>query len=134
MAQKGVAILDGTIVEKNGLELIGIGYKGNSLGAYKKELDAVFAKTKSTDYRVFASHIPSTVAYADGAGMNLQMYGHTHCGQLFPFNELPSLMFGGYSNGYYALKNGGAYVSCGVGAWLTPMKTAARSEIVVYQF
>ncbi len=62
---------------------------------------------------------------------NLQLSGHTHGGQIFPF-ELVTRFFFSYNYGYYELgKNRLLYVSRGAGTWGPPVRLFAPPEITV---
>ncbi len=62
---------------------------------------------------------------------DLQLSGHTHKGQIFPFGLLTRLFFP-YHSGHYALTNGvQLYVSRGTGTWGPPMRFLAPPEITV---
>ncbi len=62
---------------------------------------------------------------------NLQLSGHTHGGQIFPFRLITGLFFKN-NYGYYDLeKNKAIYVSRGVGTWGPPVRIFAPPEITV---
>ncbi len=62
---------------------------------------------------------------------NLQLSGHTHNGQIFPFRYITRLFFKD-NYGYYELdKNKKLYVSGGAGTWGPPVRVFAPPEITV---
>ncbi len=62
---------------------------------------------------------------------NLQLSGHTHGGQIFPFRIITRLFFTN-NYGYFALEqNKSIYVSRGVGTWGPPVRIFAPPEITV---
>lgn len=62
---------------------------------------------------------------------NLQLSGHTHNGQIFPFRFITRLFFEN-NYGYYELgKNKQLYVSGGAGTWGPPVRVLAPPEITV---
>jgi predicted MPP superfamily phosphohydrolase len=77
---------------------------------------------------VLLAHDPSTFHRASQHGVDLQLSGHTHGGQIWPFRYLVRLsvpwVAGLYRRGASAL-----YVSCGTGFWGPPMRLAAPAEI-----
>lgn len=81
---------------------------------------------------VLLAHQPRGVAEAVRAGVELQVSGHTHGGQLFPFNLLVSYAHE-YSRGLYAHaeqeRRGQIYVSRGTGYWGPPMRLGSPPEI-----
>lgn len=78
---------------------------------------------------ILLDHQPVRLSEAEAAGVDLQLSGHTHAGQLFPLNLINKLMYEQYW-GY--LRKGGTqyYVSCGVGTWGPPVRTGSVPEIV----
>ena len=64
---------------------------------------------------------------------DLQLCGHTHGGQMFPFNYLVSLAFP-LIKGLHTLENGSIlYVSRGTGTWGPPIRILAPPEISVFE-
>ena len=61
--------------------------------------------------------------------VDLQLSGHTHKGQLFPFNFITSAIFDQHY-GYLKLKNTHFYISSGFGTWGPPVRLGSQSEIV----
>jgi uncharacterized protein len=86
---------------------------------------------------VLLAHQPRGVPEAVRAGVELQVSGHTHGGQLFPFNLLVAAAFP-YVRGLYAhaeddgrgaASRGQVYVSRGTGYWGPPMRLGSPPEI-----
>ena len=73
-------------------------------------------------------HTPTELEATADAGVGLQLSGHTHAGQMLPFNYLVRLMFR-YMNGIYKYKDTYLYVSPGTGTWGPPMRLGSRCEI-----
>ena len=55
--------------------------------------------------------------------------GHTHNGQIFPFNLLVKLQFK-YIYGLYKDGTSNFYVSSGIGCWGPKMRIGSNNEIV----
>jgi len=79
---------------------------------------------------IVMDHTPHDLHEAEEAGVALQVSGHTHRGQLWPFNYITSKIF---EQDWGFLKKGDTlfYISCGVGAWGPPIRTSSRPEVVV---
>ena len=60
---------------------------------------------------------------------DLMLSGHTHNGQIFPFNLLVKLQFK-YIYGLYKEETSKLYVSCGIGCWGPKMRIGSNNEIV----
>ncbi|HSH69698.1 MAG TPA: metallophosphoesterase [Deferrisomatales bacterium] len=83
-------------------------------------------------YTVLLKHRPSVAP--DSAGrFDLQLSGHTHLGQIFPFRFLTGLQYP-RQNGLYDLPGGAKlYTSRGTGTWGPPMRVLAPPEITVFE-
>jgi uncharacterized protein len=85
-----------------------------------------------TDVRVLLAHQPTSAFAAEAAGFDLQLSGHTHGGQYFPFNYVVRL-FQPFVHGLHKVKQMWLYVSRGTGYWGPPMRIGARGEITVIE-
>jgi len=77
---------------------------------------------------VLLAHHPRTVARAIAAGVDLQLSGHTHGGQLLPLGWL-SRLFEPHVAGLARFGATQLYVSEGTGFWGPPMRVGTRCEI-----
>ena len=79
---------------------------------------------------VLLKHQPRVDQEAPGA-FDLQLSGHTHRGQIFPFSLITRLFFP-FHSGNYPLKDGALlHVSRGTGTWGPPVRFLAPPEITV---
>ncbi|MGH9679487.1 MAG: metallophosphoesterase, partial [Candidatus Acidiferrales bacterium] len=67
-------------------------------------------------------------------GISLQLSGHTHRGQFFPFTLVVSRVYGQYAYGLNRFKDLLVYTSCGAGTWGPPMRLGTTPEIVLIHF
>jgi predicted MPP superfamily phosphohydrolase len=79
---------------------------------------------------VLLAHHPRTVARAVAAGVDLQLSGHTHGGQLLPLGWL-SRLFEPRVAGLARFGATSLYVSEGTGFWGPPMRVGTSSEIAL---
>jgi predicted MPP superfamily phosphohydrolase len=77
---------------------------------------------------VLLAHQPKAIDAAEAAGVDLQLSGHTHGGQMFPFTYLVRFQQP-YVAGLHKQGNTQIYVSRGTGYWGPPMRIAAPAEI-----
>lgn len=81
---------------------------------------------------VLLAHQPRGVGEAVRAGAELQLSGHTHGGQIYPWNYVVSAVFP-YYRGLYRRREangeGQIFVSCGTGYWGPPLRLGAPAEI-----
>ena len=78
---------------------------------------------------ILMDHQPFKLEEAERFGVDLQLSGHTHHGQLWPFNFITKKMYE-VSWGYKKKGSTHVYVSSGVGTWGPPVRTGNRPEIV----
>ncbi len=79
---------------------------------------------------IVLDHQPGRLKEAREAGALLQLSGHTHGGQLWPFNLLTAGIF---ENAHGHALRGGTHsiVSAGTGVWGPPLRTSARPEVLL---
>ena len=126
-----VRVLADERVVIDGLQVIGISYpeRGHALGFAEK-----MAKLPGFDPAlpsVLLYHSPTQVAEAKAAGINLQLSGHVHQGQIFPLQFVTRLMFGRYYHGLHKEGNYTLYTTSGTGLWGPTMRTGNHPEIPV---
>ncbi len=78
---------------------------------------------------ILMDHQPFHFEEAERAGIDLELSGHTHAGQLFPITLINKAM---YEQNWGPWRRGRTqyYVSCGAGVWGMPVRTGGISEIV----
>jgi len=122
-------ILQGEVVEFRGVQVVGVGYshQGDHL---KNTLSSI--KIQDEKPSILLYHLPVGLEEVNAAGIDLQLSGHTHNGQMIPFNFLVKIMFH-YISGFYEYNGTQLYVSQGTGTWGPPMRLGSRCELVVIQ-
>ncbi len=78
---------------------------------------------------ILLDHQPFRLEEAEQNAIDLQLSGHTHHGQLWPFNYISQRIFE-VSWGYKKKGTTHVYVSCGVGTWGPPVRVGNTPEIV----
>jgi len=126
-----VRVLADERVVVDGLQLIGISYPERGHPLHFTEKMAKLSGFDPSMASVLLYHSPTQVAAAKAAGINMQLSGHVHQGQIFPLQFIARLIFGRYyyglhTEGYYTL-----YTSSGTGLWGPTMRTGNHPEIVV---
>jgi hypothetical protein len=123
-----IRLLQDEIVELDGVQLVGIDYprpgRNNNPEDVLKKLD----RDKPT---ILLYHEPRRVALFKKYGVNLHLAGHTHRGQIWPFNYVTRLVYKGLDYGLHTDGDFNLYCSCGVGTWGPPFRAGSRSEIVL---
>jgi hypothetical protein len=96
------------------------------------DLDAALDGRDDAVPLVLMAHQPVQVAQAAAAGVGLQLSGHTHGGQLWPFDyavrlDQPAVQ------GLSRVGDTQLYVTTGAGFWGPPMRIGARPEVAVVE-
>jgi predicted MPP superfamily phosphohydrolase len=118
-----------------GLDLAGIDDRTaarSGLAGHGADLDTALDGRDDSTPVVLLAHQPVLVEQAEAAGVDLQLSGHTHGGQLWPFDyavrlDQPAVQ-GLSQHGRTQL-----YVTPGVGYWGPAMRIGARPEITVIE-
>lgn len=98
-------------------------------GHMRKSLGELTAGLNKDFPIILMDHQPFHLEEAVQNGVDLQLSGHTHHGQLWPFNYLTKKIFE-VSWGYKRKGDTHVYVSSGVGTWGPPVRIGNRPEIV----
>lgn len=96
-------------------------HRSNPLGAIANAPDHALV-------RVLLAHQPRSAPEAANAGFHLQLSGHTHGGQFWPWNFFVRLQQP-FTAGLHRLEGLWVYVSRGTGYWGPPKRFGAPSEI-----
>ncbi len=147
-----IRVLDDEIVDLDGLQIVGISYP-----EYQRQNRARYLLEESGDFdsskpSILLYHTPTNIeednknrvdqqnrAYwspdtsmtlAKEAGIDLQLSGHTHKGQFFPFEFLTRKIYNGYDYGLHKDGRFHIYITSGTGTWGPPFRIGSSSEIV----
>jgi predicted MPP superfamily phosphohydrolase len=99
---------------------------------HKQDPDRALAGAPADAFKVLLSHRPQTASAADRLGVGLQLSGHTHGGQFFPFN-LVIKRFQPIVAGLHRVGRTWLYVNRGTGYWGPPTRLAVGGEITVIE-
>jgi predicted MPP superfamily phosphohydrolase len=104
----------------------------SGLPGHGANLDAALGGRDDSIPVVLLAHQPVLVEQASAAGVDLQLSGHTHGGQLWPFDyvirlDQPSV------EGLSRHGDTQLYVTSGAGYWGPPMRVGARPEVTVVE-
>lgn len=83
-------------------------------------------------YTILMYHRPQWFNIAARRNVNLMLTGHTHYGQIWPFNFLVGSIYK-YIGGLHEIDNMYLCVSAGTGTWGPRMRLGSNSEIVVIE-
>ena len=93
-----------------------------------EDLNAALAHWNREEALILLAHDPSTFRKAKKHEIDLQISGHTHDGQIWPFRYCVRLLIP-WTAGLYCEEKSKLYVSRGTGFWGPPMRLFAPAEI-----
>jgi predicted MPP superfamily phosphohydrolase len=126
-------LVDENVTLSNGIQLVGRNDHSSGRGhqAPKPLAELLFGIDPAKPIIVM-NHQPFNLQEAADAKVDLHLSGHTHNGQLWPFNYLTEAIFE-LSWGLMKKENTIFYVSSGFGTWGPPVRTGNRPEVVVFK-
>jgi hypothetical protein len=133
IARAGVRVLANERVTIDGLHILGICY---SESTYPLRVRATLENLSPGPgtASILLNHAPIRLPIVEQAGIGLQLSGHTHGGQIFPYTWLTHRIFGRFTHGLHRFGALQVYTSTGAGTWGPPMRVGAQPEIVVLEF
>lgn len=125
-------LLDDTVTLANGIQLVGRNDRsGNRGGIGVKQLSELLQGLETFKPVVVMNHQPYNLEEAAKENVDLHLSGHTHNGQLWPFNYMTEAIFE-LSWGLLKKGNTNFYVSSGYGTWGPSVRVGNRPEVVVF--
>jgi predicted MPP superfamily phosphohydrolase len=129
----GVRVLKNEKVVVDGLQIVGIDYR-DSVNDDHFRNTIRRAAVDRTQASILLTHAPDRVKISQEEGFSLQLSGHTHGGQLFPFTWITQRIYGKFVYGLQRLGDFFVYTSYGAGTWGPPLRVGTKPEIVLIQF
>ncbi len=124
------------VIERGGAKLLVAGVTdalaGRAVPGHRSDPDAAVAGAPQCDVRLMLAHQPSSSEAAARLGFHLQLSGHTHGGQFFPWHLVVRLVTP-YLAGLFRVGTMWLYVSRGTGYWGPPLRLGAPSEITLLE-
>jgi uncharacterized protein len=126
----GWCVLNNEKVTVEGLQIIGVhDSEAGEPDRLRKILQAAAVERRHAS--ILLAHRPANLAIANEAGISLQLSGHTHKGQTWPWVWFAYRVHGPYAYGLNRAGNLLVLTSSGAGTWGHPIRVGTRSEIVL---
>ena len=129
----GFRLLDNEVVDAGpALRLAGLDHARPDPAALASDLRRAGGRDGDGRAVVVLRHVPETDEALSGL-FDIQLSGHSHAGQMWPFTIFVRWRFP-YLRGLYALPGGGSiHVSEGTGTWGPPMRVCTQAEITLVE-
>ena len=124
-----VLLNEHAVVRKGGARLLVGGVVDPAYRRLRPEISV--EGCESTDFKLLLAHNPRLAPLGARAGFDLQLSGHTHAGQFFPWTLAVRLVHAPHVAG---LSREGAmrvYVSAGTGTWGPPVRFGTSPELTL---
>jgi predicted MPP superfamily phosphohydrolase len=126
----GIRVLNNEKVELDGLQIVGI-HDGETEDTELFKSLLLRASLDRGCASILLAHRPSNLAIPAGEGVSLQLSGHTHGGQIWPWHWLAARVHGKFVHGLNRFGQMQVLTSYGAGTWGIPMRVCTKSEIVL---
>lgn len=133
VASCGIRVLHNEKAIVDGLQVVGV-FDRDLANADRLRSILQSADLDRGQASILLAHTPSRLPVAEQAGISLQLSGHTHRGQMFPFTWLTRRVFAEYTYGLQSFRKLMVYTSSGAGTWGPPMRVGTQPELVLIQF
>jgi predicted MPP superfamily phosphohydrolase len=133
LVRAGVRPVNDEKIDVDGLQLVGVHYRD----AIDPESYRQLLRTMHIDRdraSVLLLHAPIRLEIAEEEGVSLQLSGHTHGGQFFPYTWVAHRVWGKFIHGLQRAGNLQVFTSYGAGTWGPPLRVGTRPEIVLITF
>ncbi len=127
-ANAGINLLaDTSVVIDNSFCLVG---RNDRRSNNRKSIDEFLDNIPGNLPVIVLDHRPTEIEQVSTHAVDIQLSGHTHNGQLFPFNFITGNVYE-LSWGYKKIRDTHFFVTCGIQVWGPPVRTAGNSEIMI---
>ena len=122
-----------TIKDQN-IALAGVNdYRAHQIiPSHRSNPQAALKGINSKKVKILLAHQPSSIFQANEAGFDLQISGHTHGGQFWPFTY-PTKKANPYLSGLHNHNGTQIYVNSGTGYWGPPLRLGVTAEITLFK-
>lgn len=134
LESNGIIVLEDEVVCLNNINIIGrkdASFWGTNPRLSTSELVAKIPDDKKDNYNILLDHQPLNLDENAVLGIDLQLSGHTHGGQLFPMGIVQSYTSNTLIRGQRNIGDFTAITTTGMAGWRYPIKTGAPSEYVI---
>jgi len=126
--EAGIRLLRDESVELDeGIVVVG---RDDRTNARRKSVEGLMDSVAKDKFSILLDHQPYNLENAEKAGVDFQLSGHTHYGQVWPISWIEDLL---YEDAFGPLTKGKTqyYVTSGIGIWGGKFRIGTRSEYII---
>lgn len=131
LEKHGFHIINDKKVVEQGLQIVGLDFMTTRTEA----ATAMTMKHLDIDPllpTIVLKHIPRHIETIASMGGHLMLSGHTHRGQMWPFNLVTEFIYHGFDYGLKSYKTLSVYTTSGAGSWGPPQRLGTQTELVMF--
>jgi predicted MPP superfamily phosphohydrolase len=129
--QAGMYVLNNERVTLDGITLLGVDYFDSSEPARFDKVMSELTHDQKNGPVILLKHVPDLLTISEHHGVALQLSGHTHRGQTWPFSLVTRWMYHGYDYDLKPFRSMQVYTTSGAGTWGPPQRLGTRGEIAI---
>src|SRR5882724_7966297 len=129
VSNAGVRVLHNEKVEADQLQIVGVPYNHATQDEHFQSVLRQIGVDRSRA-SILLTHAPDRPHIAEQAGISLQVSGHTHVGQFFPWTWMARRIYRQFVYGLSRIGKMLIYTSSGAGTWGPPLRLGSSPEIV----
>jgi predicted MPP superfamily phosphohydrolase len=133
VSDAGVRVLHNEKVEADQLQIVGVPYNHASRDEHFQRVLRQIGVDRNRA-SILLTHAPDRPHIAEQEGISLQMSGHTHLGQFFPWTWMARRIYRQFVYGLSRIGRMLIYTSSGAGTWGPPLRLGSSPEIVFFRF
>jgi uncharacterized protein len=129
----GVRVLHNEKVDVDQLQIVGVPYNQASRDEHFQRVLRQIGVDRNRA-SILLTNAPDRPHIAEQEGISLQVSGHTHLGQFFPWTWMARRIYRQFVYGLSRIGRMLIYTSSGAGTWGPPLRLGSSPEIVFFQF
>lgn len=133
VSDAGVRVLRNEKVEADQLQIVGVPYNHATREEHFRSVLQQIGVDRNRA-SILLTHAPDQPHIAEKEGISLQVSGHTHVGQFFPWTWMARRIYRQFVYGLSRIGKMLIYTSSGAGTWGPPLRLGSSPEIVFFQF
>jgi predicted MPP superfamily phosphohydrolase len=133
LLRTGIRVLNNEKIDVDGLQVVGVHYRDAvNPDRYRSTLRSLQIDRGRAS--VLLLHAPVRLPISEEEGISLQLSGHTHGGQFFPWTLIARRVWHRFNHGLQWFGKMQVYTTYGAGTWGPPFRLGTRPEIVLITF